>query len=224
MSVLIFGVLVVGFLALLAAVSPSSRRAQGCLARVPVDDFVVGDLPMVCARTGAPADGLVGVESDESSFQAWWLLLLLLGPLGIVAIAVMWVFGRRPGRVGGSVPMTRAALEDQNRIIGWGNWVAAVPVLAFVTGVAVLAAPSAYVDWLPVRHESFGVVLLVVAMLGGLVALTVSSTLANRRRVSVVLDGTGRWVELRNVHPDFARAADRQVRARHEAGRHRTPR
>lgn len=208
----------------IASASRSSRQRQGHVARVPVDDFVVGDLPMVCARTGRPADGLVGVESDEGVFQAWWLLLLLLGPVGVVAIVLLWALARRPGRVGGSVPMTHHALAEQNRAIGWVNWAWAVPIAGLVAGVAVLFAPAEYLDWLPVDHETIGFALLLVALVGGFVAMGLLSVIAGRRRVGVLLDGSGRWVEIRNVHADFARAVDRQVRSRHEAGRNRSHR
>lgn len=224
MSIVLLGGVGLLLLVGLAATSKPTWGSQGHIARVPADDFVVGDLPMVCARTGRPADGLVGLESREGTFQAWWLFLLLLGPVGVVAIAVLWIVAPRPGRIGGSVPMTRDALAQQNRLIGLANWAAAVPVLAFVGGVAVLAAPGDLVGWLPVSHESVGVVLLLVALVGGFATMAVASTMANRRRVTVLLDGTGRWVEIRNVHPDFARAVDRQVRSRHEAGRNRSHR
>lgn len=196
---------------------------QGYRTRVPVDDFVVGDLPMVCARTGRPADGLVGVESREGVFQIWWLLLVFLGPFGIVAIVLLWTLARRPGRVGGSVPMTHEALADQNRIIGLANWAGVVPIVAFAAGVAILLSPSSSLAWLPFSHEAVAVALLVVALVGGMAMMVVTSGLANRRRVTVRLDGSGRWVEIRNVHGDFARAVDRQVRARHAARRNTAP-
>ncbi|MEZ5246631.1 MAG: hypothetical protein R2707_16145 [Acidimicrobiales bacterium] len=190
---------------------------QGYVTRVPVDDFVVGDLPMVCSRTGRPADGLVGIESNEGGFQPWWLFLLFLGPFGIVAIALLWSFARRPGRVGGAVPMTHEALADQNRIIGLANWAGIIPIAAFAAGVAALLAPGSFFAWLPFSNESVAVVLLLVALVGGFVVRGALSTVASRRRVTVRLDGSGRWVEIRNVHGDFARAVDRQVRARHAA-------
>lgn len=224
MSILILGAVVLVVIGAMAAASRPIWRTQGHRTRVALDDFVVGDLPMICARTGRPADGLVEVDSRESAFQGWWLLLLLAGPFGIVAIALLWAFSPRLHRVGGFVPMTHDALDEQNRAIGWANWAGAIPVIAFLAGAALLAMPGTYFDWLPGGTAPSAMLLLLVALLGGFVVLAVSSTVANRRRVSVVLDGSGRWVELRNVHTDFARAVNRQVRERHAAGRPHTPR
>lgn len=211
-------VALIGFALLKASTYP--WRTQGHLTRVPVDDFVVGDLPMICARTGLPADGLVEVESHEGSFQTWWLLLLLTGPAGIIVIAVLWIFARRPGRVGGSVPMTHAALAEQNRSVAAANWAWAVP--AAMVGAAVLlyvTTPLRHLPALPISSETVATTLLVTGLVGGILAMVILASVANHRRVEVRLDGTARWVEIRNVHANFARAANQQVRARHRAAR-----
>lgn len=214
MAVLLVGALVVVVsVAVLFHASAGHRRR---VARVRVDDFVVGDLPMVCVRTGAAADGLVATESDESAFQPWWLLLLFLGPVGIVGIVLLATLARRPARIGGSLPMTRAALDEHNRLARIGNWAWGIPVVGGLTGfyLMVVARRS---DGL----AAAGLGALLVALVGGFVTLLVVGALARRASVSVRLDGTGRWVEVGNVHPDFVTAVDRRNRERHRAARAR---
>jgi hypothetical protein len=221
MSILVIGAVAV-FLVVMIAVVPARRPGflGPASVRLPVDDFVVGDVPMICVRTGAEADGLVDIESSESGFRLWWLFLLVLGPVGIFAIVVLALATPRDRRVGGSVPMTHEALAAQNRLIGIGNWAWAVPIVAFAGGAGLLMAPTVNGYSL----AGLGLGLLGFGLMGGFVALLVMSALASRRTVQVRLDGSGRWVELRNVHPRFAAAVDAQTRRRHRAARARRER
>ena len=50
-----------------------------------VDDAVQGHVPMVCVVTGAPADGIHRVEQSVGP-PAWVFVLLLLGPIGWIAL------------------------------------------------------------------------------------------------------------------------------------------
>jgi hypothetical protein len=70
-----------------------------------IQRFEQGDYPMVCARTGRPADKLVPVEAARRSAWPW-----IFSPLGIVFWLLRWridkerVWGRLPfatGQVGG---------------------------------------------------------------------------------------------------------------------------
>src|SRR4029450_2433849 len=58
--------------------------------RVFVDDAVLGRLPDVCAKSGAPADGWLTVTETVGRSGGiatpWLLLLLILGPLGWLAL------------------------------------------------------------------------------------------------------------------------------------------
>ena len=62
-----------------------------------VDDAVLGRFPPVCAKTGAPADGWLSVTETVGRSGGvatpWLLLLLVLGPLGWVALLVIALAG-----------------------------------------------------------------------------------------------------------------------------------
>lgn len=206
------GILLLGLLAIAVSALPRMQAFDGpATVRVPVDDLVMGDLPPVCARTGRGADGLVEVRSDESGFQVWWFFLLVFGPLGIVAIVILSALSR-PGRTSGLIPMSHQALAEQGRLVAIGNWAWAIPPAALLAGGALLLAPD-----LLGAAPAVGVGVLVLGLIGGFLVMSIASLLVGRRTVRVRLDGSGRWVELRNVHPSFAVAVDRQTRARHRA-------
>jgi hypothetical protein len=63
--------------------------------RVFVDDAVLGRFPPVCAKTGMPSDGRLAVTTTVGGSgrvsAPWLILLVLLGPIGWVALAVLAV-------------------------------------------------------------------------------------------------------------------------------------
>lgn len=187
---------------LLAAVAVRQGGLLGPLparVRVSVDDLAVGRFPPVCVKSGAPAQLRVAVESSDGGFQPWWLLLLLLGPLGIVAIAVLWAFGRRTNRVGGIVPISVGALDDYNRAAGAARVLFAVALAGSAAGVALAALASGRDVGL---LTTAAVAVIVVGLLGSVVA----KAGARRRWVDIELDGSGRWAVLIGVHPEFQAA------------------
>ncbi len=187
------------------------RVRSSYTTRIPVDDFVVGDLPMICVYTGEPADGFVDLETDDSRFQWWMIILVFLGPVGWILLALVYGLSRGPGRVGGAIPMTRDALDDHNNMARISSRAWIVPIAGFVSGALILMVSN--------RHWTYvlGTTLLMLGLVGGFAVLAVMSFLTNSRRVSAELDATRRWIELRNVHSDFAAAVNRRVRDNHRA-------
>lgn len=166
---------------------------------------------MICVSTGRPADGMVDFETNDSRFQWWTLVLVFLGPIGWLVMALIYGLSRGPGRVGGSLPMTRSALDSHNQVAKVSSRAWVVPIAGFVSGALVLMVSS--------RHWTYllGTSLLVLGLVGGFAVLAAMVFLTNRGRVSAELDGTGNWVELRNVHPNFEAAVNRRVRDDHRA-------
>jgi len=206
-----FVVVGVGMVAIGLATMVRRRPLTSHTTRVPVDDFVVGDLPMICVDTGAPADGMVDFETDDSRFQWWMIILVFFGPVGWILIALIYGLSRGPGRVGGVLPMTRGALERHNQMAKISGRAWLVPIAGVVSGALISMVSTSH--WTDV----LGAVLTVIGLLGGFAALVVMAFLTNKTRVSAELDATRRWIELRNVHPDFAAAVNRKVRDNHRA-------
>lgn len=176
-----------------------TRRGGGTVpARVHVDDLAVGRFPDVCAVTGVPTANRVPVESSRGGFQPWWLLLLVFGPLGIVAIVVLAVLGSRVERVGGLLPVSDQAIDAYNRSLRAARRASWAMGGAVVGGFGLLVLARA------------GSPLLGALVLGTvvvcLIAHVVLSMLASARWLDLRIDASGRWVTVDRAHAGFAQA------------------
>ena len=161
-----------------------------------VDDAIQGTLPLVCAKTGEPANLTVRHrQTVGGGIPPVVLLLLLLGPfsiLGLLLVALFWPPGEQ---LTVRLPETEASY-DRDRLIQrlrLGALAGGIvfPVLAFANlGMFPLL-------WLVGTLASF----LVAAGLH--VALW-------RRSIGVSIDVTRRRVTLTNVHPRFVAAVQLQ--------------
>lgn len=194
--VLGLGLVVIAVLVGVAFVARLARRpATG--ARIHVDDLAVGAGPAVCAMTGVPTDNLVEVSSTEGGFQAWWLLLLLFGPVGIVALLIVAATARRPGRVGGMLPVTHAAVVRYRAVARTSQWAMVAAGVLMLVGFSLAM----------VGNAPRGLVVAGGVALLALIVLALGATIAaGFRWVDLRLDGSGRWVEVTRAHPDYARA------------------
>jgi hypothetical protein len=121
---------------------------------------------------------------------AW--VLVLLGPLGWLALAILSAFGTGRETLSLQLPYSEEAwarYQDRKRTRLW----AIVAMFAISFGLWANVLPSQI-------------------MLGGLamaaaVALITHVLLATSE-VDVTMDASRRWVTLRGVHPDFAAAVD----------------
>ena len=159
-----------------------------------VDDAIRGDLPMVCAKTGQPADLLVRVRQPIGGMPPVMWLLFLLGPIGffgMLLIAMLWPSEQLTVRL----PEAQASVErrrqlERTRLAALGAGVA-FPVLG-VVGVPLFSA------------------LCLALGLAFFVAAGAVTLMLWRRRIGVSIDVTRRWVTLTNVHPAFAEAVQLQ--------------
>ena len=206
MAVLVLGFVVIVVVAALAFLR--SRRRPVADARIHVDDLAVGAGPAVCAITGAPTDHYVGVSSSEGGFQGWWLVLVLFGPIGWVALVVLAALARRPSRVSGVLPICPEALDRYNATVA-------------VSQRAIVGAGLAMVAWVGfIVWDGGGVDAPVIVVLSALVGLAVlvgcgASIVAPFRWIDLQLDGSGRWVTVRRAHPGYAAALMRHNAAAH---------
>lgn len=161
-----------------------------------VDDVVQGHLPMVCVRTGEPADGLERIVKSMGG-SGFLFLLILFGPIGWIALIVLSIVGNKTLTV--RLPMCFAAINHE-RMLRRVRMAAALATIAAIAGAIA-------VDQQPGRG---GFVLLAAVSFAITIVFHVRIQFAI---VDVELDASGRWVTLLGVHPAFARAvANRVVR------------
>lgn len=159
-----------------------------------VDDVVQGHLPYVCAKTGAPADGLERIE--KSMGGSWFsILLIFFGPIGWIALIALSVVGNKTLTV--RLPMSVAAINYE-RMLRRVRMVAALATIA--AGAGAIA-----VDQQPGRG---GFVVLAAMAFALTVAFHVRVQFA---LIDVDLDASGRWVTLRGVHANFVKAVESRV-------------
>lgn len=164
---------------------------------VPIDDFVTGSLPPVCAKTGRKASGYVDTRTATEGGPS--LLLVLLGPLGIVAYILLEIFGRE-SQSDGLVPLSRGALHESN---GRGREnLASLAVLIGVAVSAIVGLAIAGISWFTAL--AFGVLVT-----GAAVVWVGANVRATIYQVRARLDGSKRWVHLDGVHPLFVEAVRR---------------
>ncbi len=156
-----------------------------------VDDAVQGHLPYVCAKTGAPADGLERV--DRSMGGSWlWILLIFFGPIGWIVLIALSVIGNKTLTV--RIPMSFAAINHE-RTLRRVRMVAALGTIAGIVGaIAVHQQPG-----------RGGFVLMAAAAFAVTIVFHVRVQFA---LIDIDLDASGRWVTLRGVHPNFVEAVN----------------
>lgn len=176
-----------------------------------VDEAVGGDLPPVCAKTGAETvDHLVSTVAVAGSggLGAAWLLIFL-GPVGWFALFVLALV-RADGTLTVRLPYSDAAYAElasatrTKRTLGWS-------ALAAFVAAAVLIGHS-----FTARAAS---VALTVVGTGLVVAWLAELVRVRRASVGVALDASRRWVTLSRVSDPFARAVERRDAERRDAER-----
>jgi hypothetical protein len=161
-----------------------------------VDDAIRGDLPLVCAKTGEPADLVIRMREPVGGGLppvAW--LLLLLGPMGIVALVVLAVAWPGQEQLTVRVPETEASFQRERQLERWRLAALGAGVLVPLYGVF--------------RPGMFPVLWL-AAGAGFFVAAGALTWMLWRQSISVDIDVTRRWVTFTNVHPNFVEAVHLQ--------------
>ena len=161
-----------------------------------VDDAILGDLPLVCAKTGEPADFLVTVRKTVGGgIPVWVWFLLFLGPLGIVALLLAAAFAPAQEYLTVRIPETEASRQRERQLERWR-------LGALGAGVAVPFLGLLTVGMFPLLWLAAGVAFFLAAG-----AITV---VLWQQSVGVSIDVTRRWVTFANVHPAFVEAVQRQ--------------
>ncbi|HET6916487.1 MAG TPA: hypothetical protein VFH56_10410 [Acidimicrobiales bacterium] len=172
-----------------------------------VDDAVLGRLPPICVKSGLPTDDTLTLRArigDASRLGVAWLLVLA-GPLGWLALAILAATGRPTETLTVELPLSEAAygqLEQAKRAF----W----PLIVTMSMLLVaLLLTLAHHD--PLLKGTLGFAILAAA------ALWVRAIFRVRERsVTVGLDASRRWVTLSRVHPTFAESCSGRPPAAHD--------
>lgn len=157
--------------------------------RVGAEQLRTGDLPPVCVKTGAPADGTSAVRFEH--LPPWTYLLLLAG---VLPFLIAWFFARIQLR--GHLPATSAVIERYHDL-GRHRWLGVGAAVAGPVTAAVAQEP-----WL-----------LTLTLAGVAWLLIIEARRAAAWVTARPVEG-GATVELRRVHPRFVEAvAEARTRA-----------
>jgi MFS family permease len=166
-----------------------------------VDDAIRGDLPLVCAKTGAPADLKVRVRQPVGGgIPVWAWFLLFLGPLGIVALILAAVLAPGAEYLTVRIPETEASFEQERQLERWR-------LVALGAGVVFPTLFLSTVGMFPMLWLVVGV--------ASFAASGVLTLMLWRQSVGVSIDVTRRWVTFTNVHPNFVDAVNHRVGRAH---------
>lgn len=162
-----------------------------------VDDAIRGRLPLVCAKTGEPADLVIRIRQPVGGgIPAWAWVLLFLGPLGVVALVLAAILAPGQEYLTVRIPETEASFSRERQLERWR-------LIALGTGV-----------FLPLLGVVLGLgmfpLLWVALGAAGLIAATAFHVALWRQGVGVRIDVTRRWVTLTGVHPAFVEAVNQQ--------------
>lgn len=174
-------------------------------AMVFVDDAVLGRLPALCAKDGGPARNTVHLteEIGQSNRLGVLWLLILVGPLGWLVI--LFLLGRDRGE---HLTVTIPYGDDAYDRLVAARQLRGRSLVAGIAGVAALALLTFWADL-----GAAGVLLIGAAGIVAVVGAGVGEFRSGRASVAFTLDASRRWVTLRGVHPEFARAC-REVNQR----------
>ena len=178
--------------------------------KVFVDDAVLGQLPLVCAKGGTATDSRLRIVHEIGSpVPSLLWLLLLAGPVGWIALALL--LPQSSGeQLTIEVPLSDERYERFTAARRRRNLTDAAGVVALCAVGLLIASAGIYPG---------GVLLLVLVAIGGLLAHVEAVQRFKRASVGVALDGSRRWVTLQRVHPKFADACVAQARSHQLADR-----
>ncbi len=170
-----------------------------------VDDAVRGRLPLVCAKTGEPADLVIRMRHPVGSgLRSWAWVLVLFGPPGWLALLVVLMVAPAGEYLTVRVPETEAAYSRERSLERFR-------LAAFGLGLVSCAGAVAMPGRVPGLWLALGGAFLVAA-----VALHV---IVRSQAIGVSLDACRRWVTLSGVHPEFVRAVEDRESTTTGAGR-----
>ena len=148
---------------------------------------------------------MVEVEGRVGGFHPLWLVLLLLGPLGIVIIIVVATTGSTGARFGGLLPVSDAVLARYNRRLRTARTAFVIALGGVGTAMVALVVESVYA-------VALAALAAVAITVGVLTALAAAAAAARRPGPASASRAPRRWVTVEHAHPRFAAAVDERRR------------
>lgn len=179
-----------------------------------VDDAVLGRLPYVCVKTGAPAEGMLTVRTPvgaQTRLGVLWLLALA-GPLGWLVLAVLaWSRDGGGETLTVQVPWTETAQHQHDHALRLRRGLVLAAIALTIGGLVIggLAGSS--------PAGTLVQLLFIGAAIVCLAAAWPAWVEVERTRVHVTIDASRRWVTLGGVHDDFAHAVETSRSDHHPA-------
>ena len=161
-----------------------------------VDDAIRGRLPLVCAKTGEPADLVVRVRhpvGGGAASMAW--LLLFLGPPGWAAFFLVAILAPGQEYLTVRIPETDASYNREKRL-------ERSRIAVFGMGLALVLYGIIFQGMFPALWLVSGAACLVAAL--------VLHFKVTQQNIGISLDASRRWVTLSGVHPNFVHAVQIQ--------------
>ena len=159
-----------------------------------VDDAIRGRLPLVCAKTGEPADLVIRMRQPVGGgLGGAAVLLVFLGPPGWVALVLVALLSPAREYLTVRIPQTERAYQRERLLERFR-------LGAFAVGIATLLYGTMRPGMFPLLWLALGVSLLVAGL--------VLHVLVYMQAVDVGLDASRRWVTLTGVHPGFVAAVE----------------
>src|SRR3954451_14430656 len=119
-----------------------------------VDDAIRGDLPLVCIKTGKPADLTIRMQQPVGGrLSPWLLLLLVFGPVGVGGLLLLARLWPAPEYLTVRVPQTDAAWRHERQL-------ERLRLVAFGAGVALCLGAVIRPFMLPGMWLALGAILL----------------------------------------------------------------
>jgi succinate dehydrogenase hydrophobic anchor subunit len=192
---------------------------KGTGVTVFVDDAVTGNLPAVCAKSGAPMEGLMTIRTElgaATRLGVLWLLVLA-GPLGWLALVALYrVLSNGREMLTVQLPWTEGAKAKYDEAVTYRRTaVVGAAVLAVASVAALLYAEPDPRKWFAFAPAGFVAVVVLAVVAGATIAAINANSQVEETTVQVTLDASRRWVTLKDVHPNFAEAVEQSRRGRH---------
>lgn len=166
----------------------ASTRNSGAVT-VFVDDAVRGDFPPICARSGRYTEEIVRYQRRTSTWSAWTVLLLFLGPPGWIVALVLLLMSSGGETLTVRLPYHPDEFARDRRLRNL-KWTAVTVAAVSVVGAFALVGTGPGGVWVAIGLAALGVLLVLMAW-------------QRFDDIGFELDASRRWVTFRRVHPAF---------------------